>query len=64
MQGATIAELRGRADLRDEARAPPSRGCTLWLIGKPRAGIVLNATFDGPGDIVFKHACALGCEGS
>jgi len=24
---------------------------------------VLNITFNEPGDIVFKHACALGCEG-
>jgi len=24
---------------------------------------MLNATFEEPGDIVFKHACALGCEG-
>jgi ATP-dependent DNA ligase len=24
---------------------------------------VLNATFAEPGDVVFKHACALGCEG-
>jgi bifunctional non-homologous end joining protein LigD len=33
------------------------------LIGKPPPGIMLNATFEEPGDIVFKHACALGCEG-
>jgi ATP-dependent DNA ligase len=33
------------------------------LVGKPRPGIVLNATFEEAGDIVFKHACALGCEG-
>jgi ATP-dependent DNA ligase len=24
---------------------------------------VLNATYEEPGDVVFKHACALGCEG-
>jgi bifunctional non-homologous end joining protein LigD len=24
---------------------------------------MLNATFEESGDIVFKHACALGCEG-
>ena len=30
---------------------------------KPLAGIVANATFEEPGDVVFKHACALGCEG-
>ena len=33
------------------------------LIGKARVGIVLNITFEEPGDIMFKHACALGCEG-
>ena len=33
------------------------------LIRKPRPGIVFNATFEEPGDVVFKHACALGCEG-
>ena len=26
-------------------------------------GLVLNATFEKPGDVVFKHACALGLEG-
>jgi hypothetical protein len=31
--------------------------------GKPRPGIVFIATFEEPGDVVFKHACALGCEG-
>jgi ATP-dependent DNA ligase len=30
---------------------------------QPLPGLVLNATFDEPGDVVFKHACALGCEG-
>ena len=24
---------------------------------------MLNVTFEEPGDVVFKHACALGCEG-
>jgi len=32
-------------------------------VRKPLAGIVVNATFEEPGDVVFKHACALGCEG-
>jgi bifunctional non-homologous end joining protein LigD len=26
-------------------------------------GLVLNKVFTEPGDVVFKHACALGCEG-
>jgi bifunctional non-homologous end joining protein LigD len=33
------------------------------LLRKPLPGLVLNATFEEPGDVVFKHACALGCEG-
>jgi bifunctional non-homologous end joining protein LigD len=33
------------------------------LVRKPLPGLVLNAIFEEPGDIVFKHACALGCEG-
>jgi bifunctional non-homologous end joining protein LigD len=32
----------------------------LWL---ERGGIVLNAHYDCDGETVFKHACALGCEG-
>ena len=27
------------------------------------AGIVLNEVFEGDGDILFEHACKLGCEG-
>jgi ATP-dependent DNA ligase len=26
-------------------------------------GIVVNEHFEGDGAIIFKHACALGCEG-
>ena len=33
------------------------------LLRKPLPGLVLNATLEQPGDVVFKHACALGCEG-
>ncbi len=33
------------------------------LIRTPRPGIVLNEHYDGEGDIVFKYACKLGCEG-
>ena len=56
-----LLELDGR-DLR---RTPfEERKCALArLVGKPRPGIMLNATFEDSGDIVFKHACALGCEG-
>jgi ATP-dependent DNA ligase len=33
------------------------------LLHNPPHGIVLNAHYDGDGEIVFKHACKLGCEG-
>ncbi len=29
----------------------------------PHPGIVLNEVFEGDGDILFAHACKLGCEG-
>jgi bifunctional non-homologous end joining protein LigD len=32
----------------------------LWL---KDGGIVLNALYDCDGETIFKHACALGCEG-
>ena len=31
--------------------------------GSPHPGIVLNEHYDGNGEIVFKYACKLGCEG-
>lgn len=33
------------------------------LIRVPRAGVVLNKHYEGDGEIVFRHACKLGCEG-
>ena len=33
------------------------------LLGRERDGIVLNAHYNCDGATVFKHACALGCEG-
>jgi bifunctional non-homologous end joining protein LigD len=33
------------------------------LVRYPNAGIVLNEVFEGDGDILFAHACKLGCEG-
>jgi len=33
------------------------------LVRGPHPGIVLNEFFEGDGDILFKHACKLGCEG-
>jgi len=28
-----------------------------------KAGIALNAHYEGDGRVIFKHACKLGCEG-
>ena len=33
------------------------------LVRGPHAGIVLNEFFEGDGDVLFEHACKLGCEG-
>jgi bifunctional non-homologous end joining protein LigD len=33
------------------------------LVRRPELGIVLNEHYEGDGDIIFKHACKLGCEG-
>lgn len=33
------------------------------LVRGPHPGIVLNEHYDGDGEVVFKHACKLGCEG-
>ena len=33
------------------------------LARRPHAGIVLNEVFEGDGDVLFAHACKLGCEG-
>jgi ATP-dependent DNA ligase len=33
------------------------------LLRRPHAGIVLNEVFEGDGDVLFAHACKLGCEG-
>ena len=33
------------------------------LVRSPHAGIVVNEVFEGDGDVLFAHACKLGCEG-
>jgi bifunctional non-homologous end joining protein LigD len=33
------------------------------LIRTPRPGIVVNEYYEGYGEIIFQHACKLGCEG-
>ena len=33
------------------------------LVRRPQLGIVLNEHYEGDGEIIFKRACKLGCEG-
>jgi ATP-dependent DNA ligase len=33
------------------------------LLGRLQPGIVVNEYFEGDGAVIYKHACALGCEG-
>jgi bifunctional non-homologous end joining protein LigD len=33
------------------------------LLRLPHDGIALNEAFGGEGAVIYKHACALGCEG-
>ena len=56
-----LIELDG-ADLR---RAPieQRKHKLARLVRTPHPGIVINEHYDGDGDIVFKYACKLGCEG-
>ena len=56
-----LIELDGE-DLR---RAPieQRKRTVAKLLRRPHAGIVLNEVFEGDGDILFAHACKLGCEG-
>jgi ATP-dependent DNA ligase len=56
-----LIELEGE-DLR---RAPIEhrKGKLARLVRTPHPGIVLNEHYDGDGDIVYQHACKLGCEG-
>jgi bifunctional non-homologous end joining protein LigD len=56
-----LLELDGQ-DLR---RAPiEERKTTLAkLLRKPPDGVAFNEHYSGDGAIIYKHACALGCEG-
>jgi bifunctional non-homologous end joining protein LigD len=56
-----LIELEGE-DLR---RAPieQRKRKLARLVRGPHPGIVLNEVFEGDGDILFAHACKLGCEG-
>jgi bifunctional non-homologous end joining protein LigD len=56
-----LVELDGE-DLR---RSPLELGkrALAELLRQKTDGVVLNAHYDGDGAAIYKHACALGCEG-
>ena len=56
-----LLEVDG-ADLR---RAPieERKAALAKLLRRPPGGIVLNEHYTGDGAMIYKHACALGCEG-
>jgi bifunctional non-homologous end joining protein LigD len=56
-----LIELDG-ADLR-RASIEHRKHKLAKLIRTPHPGIVLNEHYEGDGEIVFEHACKLGCEG-
>jgi bifunctional non-homologous end joining protein LigD len=56
-----LLELDGD-DLRREPIEARKRALAKLLKAAPSA-IVLNEHFEGDGAVVYKHACALGCEG-
>jgi len=56
-----LFELAGE-DLRRLPIESRKRGLAKLARG-PHPGIVLNEFFEGVGDIIFEHACRLGCEG-
>jgi len=59
--GFDLIELDGE-DLRGSTIEHSKRKLAKLVRG-PHPGIVLNEFFEGDGDILFKHACKLGCEG-
>ena len=39
------------------------KGVLAKLLSRPHAGIAFNQHYEADGSIIYKHACALGCEG-
>ncbi|MFL6798032.1 MAG: DNA ligase [Xanthobacteraceae bacterium] len=56
-----VLELDGR-DIRREPFSARRR-VLAKLLRRQWAGLVLNETYKAPGEMVYDHACALGCEG-
>jgi len=58
----TFVEEFDGEDLREPPLTAREEVLARLLRGAP-AGIALNAHYEAGGAIVYKHACALGCEG-
>ena len=56
-----MIELDGE-DLR-RAKIEERKRTLARLLGRFQPGIVVNEYFEGDGAVIYKHACALGCEG-
>jgi bifunctional non-homologous end joining protein LigD len=51
--------------IKDLRRAPieDRKGFLAKLLSRPQEGIAFNQHYVCDGAVLFKHACALGCEG-
>ena len=63
-----IVEFGGRDQRVDRSSAPAAfvgagEGPVLSPQRRPVDGIAFNEHYSGDGAIIYKHACALGCEG-
>jgi bifunctional non-homologous end joining protein LigD len=56
-----MIELDGE-DMR-RAKLEERKRMLARLLGRFQPGIIVNEYFEGDGMIIYKHACALGCEG-
>ena len=57
-----LIELDGE-DLRRSSIEYRKRKLAKLIARCPHLGIVVNEHYEGDGEIIFKHACKLGCEG-
>jgi bifunctional non-homologous end joining protein LigD len=56
-----LIELDGEALRRSPIRAAQAQADEALCV--PHPGVVVNEYYDGDGEIVFAHACKLGCAG-
>jgi len=56
-------ERQGREAPGATTSGPPAPSRLAGLLRLPHDGIALNEHYEGDGATIYKHACALGCEG-